>query len=203
MLYQLLFSWALFSTGWQSQGAIDGISVETRAMPGSGYDWFRVATDSDVPAAIQAEAIWGPAGPEGVVSSYVKEHRVLQDDPQTRLIYQTISAPMVADRDYVMRITRERGGDGYIIAFETVEDPRVPPRDGKVRMRILASCSVEPLATGGSRIVYELFSDIGGDVPPWMARSSQREASVAWLKTMLLRGERQHKLGPTGQTASN
>jgi hypothetical protein len=191
---QSMLSWMalVIAAGWQSRGTVDGMTVETRPIEGSAYESIRVTKEVSIPAQVLADAIWGTSGPESVASKAVHEHRVVEDGPGSRVYYEVVAAPLISDRDYILRIDRHKDGEVHEVRFHSIEHPKYPPQDGKVRMRVIGTCVIEPTATGGSIVTYEVFADIGGSIPAWIARGAQRDSSLEWVKTMITRAEKLH-----------
>jgi hypothetical protein len=168
---------------------VSNISVESFPRPGSAYENLRLTETTQLPPEVVAEAMWGTGTRDDVTSNHVTEYRMLESQPTVRFVYQVISAPAIADRDYVMRVERYQEGETRVVKMRTVEDARAPHRPGKVRMEVIGQATVTPNGSG-SKIVYDLWTDLRGDLPPWMAKAAQREAAVSWLRGMLQKGQK-------------
>src|SRR4051812_49160999 len=101
----LLFLLLASASGWQLRGTHEGISLETRTVPGSAYEAIRVRKETSVPPEVQAEAIWGAAA-NSVPSHLLCAHVALDEAPNRRVFYEVVHAPTIAERDYVMRLER-------------------------------------------------------------------------------------------------
>src|SRR5262245_26091365 len=103
-----LSAWLLAAgSGWTEHGVEDGVSVATRTEAGSEAEAVRARMTTRVPPAIQAEAIWGKPGWDGVANKKaLRVLEVLDELPNKRVYYQVVSAPLISDRDYVLRIER-------------------------------------------------------------------------------------------------
>lgn len=184
--------------GWTNRGTQDGISIETRTLPNSKYESVRVSKQTRVPPEVQYDAIWGTAGIEGIaVRKAVSVHEVLLDEKQQRMYYQVVSAPLISDRDYVMRLERKKDGELYEMKFFTVDDARKPVTSEKIRIQVHGLVTIEPDGSGGSIMTYEVHCDLAGALPAWIARGPQRDSSVEWMKEMIGRGEK--RFAPSGR----
>src|SRR5205814_6715373 len=71
---------------------------------------------------------------------YTAECRVLKRDSDSVLAYQRISAPMVSDRDYTVRVRssskKVEAGTGYFIHWETENSAGPPAQRGVVRVTL-------------------------------------------------------------------
>ena len=172
------------AAGWESRGSLDSILIESRPVPGSSYESVRLTTHTQVPAKVQADAIWfdSPSAKE------IIEHRVLEEAPTTRLYYEVISAPMISEREALVKAERTQNGETERIAFRSVEDPLIPAQPGRIRMKIVGSFEVVPDGAGGSLVTYEIFTDLRGSLAGWMVNEAKRHALVASLKTQLEHG---------------
>lgn len=189
-MVMLTVPFLLLLGAWESHGVTDGILLETRRISGSAYEYVRASVDSDTPVKKQIDAIWGTPGWESVANKGVRVHEVIDDVPNRRRYYEVISAPMISDRDYVLELERKQEGELWTISFRTVADPRKPPVDGKIRLpKIEGVVTVEPNGAGCT-LTYELFCDLGGSLPAWVARGAQRDSTLEWVRTMLARGRK-------------
>ncbi len=183
---------------WQSQGTRQGLTLETHAVDGSAYEAIRVTGTSPAPPDIQIAEMWGVSTKEGMANaSSIGEHKVLEETETHRTYYQTVVAPLISTRDYVITFDRVRVNDGWEIQFHTADDPRYPVSTERVRMKCNGVARVLPTATGGSTVVYELHVDLQGSVPAFIARGAQRDSALEWVKVMVTRGEK-HMAGLAG-----
>lgn len=174
------------NAGWVEKAVVDGVRLESQAVPGSDFRRYRVSAEYSIPVEIFAKAVWGTSSAEDVVSSYIQQHDVLEESDVQRIYYEVVGAPMVTDRDYVLMFQRSPLGKGWRIESKSIDDKRVPLQANRVRMNIESQCDIQPSAKG-TRVVYELFTDLRGSMPAWMAAGPQEQAIVEWLKTMKTR----------------
>ena len=89
------------SAAWRPDGALDGVRVDRRDVPGSSFDELRLSVVSSLSVERLCDAIYPaklPAKPERRFKTQV----LLRETPSERWTYEQISVPIVSDRDYVM-----------------------------------------------------------------------------------------------------
>jgi hypothetical protein len=169
---------------WQRVSEDDGFVLETKAVAGSAFEEVRVSAHSEVSPEAFIAAAWGKAEDQSGAREVIRRD-LLDESPLERTYYELVAAPLVSNRDFVLNNRRidDRGAHVYEIRFRTVNDPRRPPVAGIVRMPdIHGSCTVTPGDHGGTEIVYQMYTDLGGSLPAWIARAKQRESAVNWVK---------------------
>lgn len=174
---------------WRDRGKVDGIRVETRDIPGSHFEEIRLTTESKEPLARLCEVIFGKGAAEKGEGNF-KKREVLRETPTERWTYEQIALPVVSDRDYVVHVKVDRPAEtGQCeISFQTEDDPSRPVRKEFVRLKaVRGHWLLTPLETGAVKIVYRIFSDPGGTVPPFLVWGGQRNAAIDFLKTILKR----------------
>ncbi len=178
---------------WKSRGEVDGITLETRTVPETGYEFVRVRASTKTPPAKQFAVIWGVPGIESNANKKaVKVHEVILDKPDERIVYQVVSGPLISDRDFVVRRNRRVDGEVYEVRWVAIDHPRYPPVADKVRApRVEGSTVVEPSGDGGSIVTYEIYTDLGGSLPAWVAKGPMRDSALEWMKVMLARGAKE------------
>ena len=152
---------------------------------------MRARMSTRTPPGLQAEAIWGKPGWDGVANkTAMRVLDVLDELPNKRVYYQVVSAPLISDRDYVLRIERVHEGELYEVRFTSIDDARRPQRDSAIRMKIRGQSVIEPDEGGGSVVTYEIATELGGSIPAWITRSAHRKAAIEWMQVMRNRGEK-------------
>jgi hypothetical protein len=174
---------------WRDSGETDGVKMELRAVDGSGFEEIRLTTTSPEPLSRLCEVIFGK-GAAAKGEGNFKKREVLRETETERWTYEQIALPVVSDRDYVIHVKIEVPAEAgrCEIAFQTEDDPSRPQAPGHVRIAaVRGHWTLTPTDSGQVKIVYEVFSDPGGAVPPFLAVGSQRSAAVDFLKTILKR----------------
>jgi hypothetical protein len=107
--------------------------------------------------------------------SWLKELRrseVLVRDPHSLVVYQRLVLPVIADRDFTLKVRWGEDGDVLWTRFSAANELGPGPLRGVVRVGIHeGSWRLEPV-DGGRRTLarYHVRLDLGGSLPPWMAR---------------------------------
>jgi hypothetical protein len=183
---------------WREHRDVDGMKVELREVKGSAFEEIRVTTTSAEPLERLCEAIFGKDAPAKNEGNF-KKREVLRETPTERWTYEQLALPVVSDRDYVIHVKVEQPPQTgrCEISFQTESDPTRPPVDGLVRIKsVRGYWWVTPSADGKHKVVYQVFSDPGGAVPPFLTWGAQRTAAVDLMKTILARAR-----GPAPQPA--
>ena len=114
---------------------------------------------------------------------YTKESRVLKRDGATLWSYERINAPLVAERDYTVRITHRevKRGDGSVVLHHAFTQSNVdgpPAVDGVVRVAVLdGRWELEPIDGGKrTRATYWVYTSPGGSVPTFLVNAANTNA---------------------------
>ena len=104
---------------------------------------------------------------------YTAECRVLKREGETIVAYQRISAPMVSDRDYTIRVrtNAKKVESGTIYSSSWVTDNAAGPsvRPGVVRVSLCdGSWLLEPTGPNSTRATYQIYTDSGGLIPSFI-----------------------------------
>ena len=110
---------------------------------------------------------------------YTVECRVLKREGDSVLTYQRISAPLVSDRDYVLRVrTTARtveGGTSYLSRWETENALGPPERSGVVRVKLCeGGWLLEPSGPNVTRATYTVYTDSGGVIPAFIKNTGSQ-----------------------------
>jgi hypothetical protein len=183
--------------GWKTVEDDDGIVIKVR--PRSGGEGREVWAERDVEAnAYDVQAALMDADAFRLWMPYVKESRkVSTQEDGSRVAYVKLNLPVIAARDYVVRIVDEKkvsedGTGEYLQRWKPMEGV-VPERKGVVRIKHNeGSWQVTPKGEGKARIVYKFSVDPGGSVPGWIANFGQKDGVEEALEAV---EERAQKLG--------
>jgi uncharacterized protein YndB with AHSA1/START domain len=99
------------------------------------------------------------------------ESKVLWRGKSAADIYQRISAPLVADRDFTLHATWGREGEEHVVRLRARNERGPAPKDGVVRVNVNeGEWRLTPNADGKStHVVYRFRLDLGGKIPGNMA----------------------------------
>src|SRR5262245_48977097 len=193
----LLVSMAWASNGWEIVSHDEGILVERRREPGTTFYEVRASTHAPFPPAVIFATLWQHEEYVEFVP-YLKKLEILKEAAQEKVIYEQIKMPpLVADRDYTVKITAEHHARTGVIQmrFVTVADEGPPEHPTYVRItHMQGSWTLEPTADGGTDVTYVVACHPGGTLPAWLINAAQREAIPQVLKAILQRvGKNAHK----------
>ncbi len=185
----LLLATAPVRPPWRPDGVVDGMQVELREVPGSAYDEIRVHTRRDGKLPALCEAIFDGSPEKG--GSFLRRD-VFRRTARERWTYERIAIPLASDRDYVLHVEMDvppaRGR--CEISFQTATDAAHPPVPGVVRIPVIRGhWSLAPAPEGGVGVTYQVYSDPGGSLPPFLVRGGQRRAAIDFLEQILARAK--------------
>ncbi len=175
---------------WHTDKVEDGIKVEFREVKGSPFDEIRLSTNNTSGLQALCDAVWAK-NVGGKSEGDFKKRVVIREDDHERWTYEQIRAPLVTDRDYVMKVTLvQPASTGRCeVDFEAAQDPAYPPTADHVRLTHVHGHWVLEPKDGKVSVIYQLYSDPGGNVPAFLAKGGQRSAAVDFFKTILARAK--------------
>ena len=144
-------------------------TLYSRPSPGSDQPSYRLVGRTDAPPARVIEALQIKFRDDRYLPK--DQTRVILDDGEGFLLsHLHIDAPIVSDRDTVVRVTWQTDDETGIhhFAWEPMADGAPPTAPGVVRVRSRGSWKVTPLANGGSELVYQTHNELGAPVPSWL-----------------------------------
>jgi hypothetical protein len=155
---------------WKFISDKDGVALYRRQRPFS-YETKaigEIAASTDIVHAVLDDA-------ESYTSfiPYTVECRVLKREGDSIVAYQRISAPLVSDRDYTIRVhttfKKNEGGTTYISRWTTDNAAGPPEKRGVVRVSLCeASWLLEPAGPNSTRATYLIYTDSGGWIPKFI-----------------------------------
>jgi len=166
--------------GWEGISDKDHIQVYKRVVPDSpivaikaesvlNASLERVAT---VINQVEKQPQWVPYLLEA------RQWRVLSF--YDRLIYTVSDAPWpVKDRDFLIRsrLRLDRGQKKIIVEMQSVQDPKMPPRKGRIRGQMAFSRLILQSRAHDTKTFFcmELLVDPKGWIPKWIVNLIQRK----------------------------
>jgi len=168
----------------------DGIAVEEEMEPGRLLPILTATTTIAAPPELVEAWI-------GAIHTYVdwmascEAAHPIRQEGDVVTSYNLIGSPWpVADRDVVLRSTKtELAGGGIRVEFRSTTDEDVAVVRGVVRMpRLVGSYELHPVE-GGTRVVYTLDSDPGGNLPAWLVQRASRDLPYYTLRNLRERAE--------------
>ncbi|MDB4965433.1 MAG: hypothetical protein JWN44_1122 [Myxococcales bacterium] len=174
--------------GWQKVRDKDGITLEKRSVEGSRFLDYRARTHTTVSPDAAVKKIWGGIGDEK--SPTIKRRAVVQRSVDEVVVYDQIRAPVVTDRDVIIRIRKitDAHTGGYEIQFQSTTELGPPPAEGYVRLPMVrGGWRIEPDGAGGSNVAYTCYSEPGGAVPAFMVRGTQQDNVLEEFERVMTR----------------
>ena len=157
----------------------NGVTVTAKAVAGRDLPVFRGTGIVDAsPYEVLAVLADTSRRPEWLESC--AESRLIETHgPYHRTTYSLTDVPWPgSDRDVVLDVEVEVDGANSVIMarFHSVEDARVPPVDGVVRIPFLRGhYEARLIAPGKTRVVYQVDADPGGWMPDFIVRWAARK----------------------------
>jgi hypothetical protein len=172
--------------GWKRVDEEHGIVVDARDVPGSSLHEVRASIHSEFAPATIAAVVWRYEEHDRFVPRLAHAEVVRDVGPDERIVYEQLALPLLKDRDVVLRARRETAADGTIDIRTTAIDGDGPPVTSRF-VRVQTSIGHWHLApaAGGTDLVYDIRTDVGGAVPAWIVNRAQREAVPDLVKAML------------------
>ena len=169
-------------TAWKQVARDDGITVMARTPEGTSVAEVKATALVEAPA----DAVWRVIRDYGnyvKTMPYTQESRVLSSEQEGKVtvFYCLVNAPMVAQRDFIIRILDEsdwKDGQGYLKATWTSSHQSAPEREGIVRVKLDTGSWVLEPREGGTKtfVTYSLLTDPGGSLPGWVADTANKKS---------------------------
>lgn len=106
----------------------------------------------------------------GVIGRLSKS-QVLLRTHRSLIVYQRLNLPVISDRDFTLRVWWGHKGAVRWIRY-AAEPGGLGGLDGAVKVkRHSGSWQLEPMASGKTRVRFEVQIDLGGWLPRWLAKS--------------------------------
>jgi hypothetical protein len=102
----------------------------------------------------------------------LRESRVLEHGAHSEVVYQRLGLPIIADRDFTLKVTWGKEGETLWTHFAAANELGPPSVHGVVRVSMHeGGWRLQPL-DGGRRTLarYHVHLDLAGKLPGWMAR---------------------------------
>lgn len=173
---------------WRKVETTDGITVESRPVKGSHVVELKLSTVVSPPAQRLCDEAFGP-GKFDPEEPDLKSRRVLDESADSRVTYDLIAPPLVSNRDYAVRATRVRLGDGACeMRFAAANELAPKPAPGVVRIEMVKGYwRFEQQGEGKTRLTYVVHADPAGAIPPFLIEGTRRAFAVRWVKLITRR----------------
>ena len=172
---------------WEPGDTVDGISMASRALPDERLVELKLTAMSKASVVKLCEAAFGPKVLDPKEPD-ITLRRVIRAGEGELITYEQISPPIVSNRDYVVRATKQQLPNGACrVTFAAANELAPPLPDGFVRIsKLHGSWDFEPVGEQ-TRITYVIFADPGGAIPAVLIEGPRRKTAVAWMKLILER----------------
>ncbi|MBS1151254.1 MAG: hypothetical protein H6Q89_2952 [Myxococcaceae bacterium] len=181
---------------WTKLDTVDGIEVSSREVPGEKLVELKLTAQASASVEKLCEAAFGKATLDPREPD-ITTRKLISQSANERVTYEQISAPVVSDRDYAVRATRQFGANGSCrMRFEVANDLAPPVPDGFVRIEKLKGYwDFEPGANGSTRASYLIFTDPAGAIPTVFVEGPRRKTALKWFKLVLERAGARPQVG--------
>lgn len=180
---------ALAGDDWETV-ATGSITVKARNKQGTAIREIWAEGEINAPAQdIQATILDSESYPKFM--PYVKECRVIgkPEADGTKFVYTKIDPPVVAARDYVVKVTTPQhvaadGSGAFENRWVSVWD-KIPSRSNIVRLKVNeGSWLVTPKDANKSHVVYKFTVDPGGMIPSFAANMGNKSGVTDTFKAV-------------------
>ncbi len=166
---------------------VDGVTIESRSVPGSSFAELRFTTTTPKPVEALCTEAFG-TGKFDATEPDLKSREILSESADERTTYERMTPAVVSPRSYALREKRTRVDGACQIDFEAANDVAPPPEPGWVRVKLVhGSWRAEPLEGGKSRLTYVIFTDPAGAIPAFFVEGARRKLGVTWVKRVVER----------------
>lgn len=163
---------------WKLVSTSDNVALYRRSRPGPGHYESKAIGEIAASTAV-VHAVVDDVELYSRFMPYTVECRVLKREGDAVLTYQRLSAPLVSDRDYTLRVrTTSRtveGGTSYLSRWETENALGPVERLGVVRVKLCeGGWLLEPLGSNATRATYSVYTDSGGVIPTFIKNTGSQ-----------------------------
>ncbi len=172
---------------WDHFDTEDGIKLWKREVEGTSFVAFRgrglvPASIRDVAAVIRSadrETEW--------MANCVDAKTIRWKTTNDAIVYHRTGspAPFVSDRDVVLlsRFHLEAEKKTIRVTFERTTDPKMPEKEGVVRMPVLQGHWVmKAMSPTSTEVEYQVQADPGGSLPAWLVNLVSKKLPLKTLQ---------------------
>ena len=163
---------------WKLVSSSDSVTLYRRPRSGPGHYESKAVSEIAAPVAV-VHAVIDDVESYARFMPYTVECRVLKREGYSVLTYQRISAPLVSDRDYTLRVrtTKKTTRDltSYSSHWETANALGPPETRGVVRVNLCeGGWLLEQLAPNVTRATYTIYTDSGAAIPGFIKNAGSQ-----------------------------
>ena len=163
---------------WKLVSTSDNIALYRRSRSGPGH--YESKAVGEIAASTEiVHAVLDDADAYPRFMPYTVECRILKREGDSMLAYQRISAPLISDRDYTLRVrTVEKkvaGGTSYVSRWETANALGPAEKPGVVRVKLCeGGWALEPSGPNTTHATYTIYTDSGGVIPAFIKNTGSQ-----------------------------
>ena len=163
---------------WKLVSTSNNVALYRRPRPGPGHYETRAIGEIPAPTKVVL-AVIDDAESYPKFMPYTAECRVLKKEGDSVLTYQRISAPLVSDRDYTLRVRttskKVEHGTSYFSRWETANALGPPEKRGVLRVPLCdGSWLLDPVSPEVTRATYTVLTDSGGAIPAFIKNTGSQ-----------------------------
>ena len=163
---------------WKLVSTSDNVTLYRRFRPGPGHYESKAVGEIAASTAV-VHAVLDDVDSYPRFMPYTVECRLLKREGDSVLTYQRISAPLVSDRDYTLRVRttskKVESGTSYLSRWETENALGPAERSGIVRVKLCeGGWLLEPLGPNATRATYSVYTDSGGVIPAFIKNTGSQ-----------------------------
>ena len=167
---------------WQTVSDKNDIRVERRSIPGERYDQLRVSTSLNVSPKAIADYLFGKfldQNNKNVTRTFIQRGR------DVTIWSDVLSMSMMRTRCYSVRFERHDFANGEIrVAFASLAFLGEKPEPDCIALRSRGEWIMTP-THAKTRLTYISLTDIGGNVPVFLADRSLSSAAILSLRKVV------------------
>lgn len=150
---------------WVQKKNKDGIQVFARNVEGIEFKEFLGVMTVDVPIEKVDKLMKNVPNQVNWMCDMI-ESKVIKDDPVNPVQYNVITAPLVSNRDVVIRTRIVRTPGKIVRYFQGITMESIPERKGIVRMpKMVGMWTFEAVGKNQTKVTYQNLADPGGKLP--------------------------------------
>ena len=177
----------LASASWEMEDRDEraGWTLYTQPVAGSEYPRYRLVSTSRQPLERVIEALQLKSRDDRYLGKF-QARTVLETGDDYAVNHVQIDAPMIADRDTVLRLNWRLDSETGIYHVEWAPPAQAlpPVADGTVRIASRGSWQATPRPDGGTDLIYLSHSELGDSVPAWLINRLMNDQIVNELLTL-------------------
>src|SRR6185295_14476713 len=151
---------------WKKESAPEGVTLESRPVKDNSFYEYRATAETDATVEQLCDAVfeWGTKSTD---HAQLKARKLLEDNGESRVVYDQLDPPVVSCRDMAFTVSRDRRADGSCRLDFTPSNDKAPKSpDGWVRIeKLRGSWTFEPREGGKTHVAYQIWADPSGAIP--------------------------------------